>query len=160
MDPRIEIPGETKLVGIRTNMSFVHNKTAMLWQRLMPKRKEITNSVGTELYSVEVFNDPMFFKNFDPIREFEKWAAVKVKDFDSVPGDMEKLVIPSGMYVVFLYKGKPSEGQQTYQYIYSQWIPGSEYVLDNRPHFALMGEKYKGEHPESEEELWIPIRKK
>ncbi|HLT33108.1 MAG TPA: GyrI-like domain-containing protein, partial [Aquaticitalea sp.] len=46
----------------------------------------------------------------------------------------------------------------TYQYIYGQWIPNSEYELDDRPHFALMGEKYKD--PESEEEFWIPIRKK
>lgn len=160
MDPRIEILKETKLVGFRTSMSFALNKTVTLWQRLMPRRKEITNAVGVELYSVEVFNDPMFFKKFNPTREFEKWAAVKVKDFDSIPAGMEKLVISSGMYAVFLYKGKPSEGQQTYQYIYSQWIPDSEYTLDNRPHFALMGEKYKGEHPESEEELWIPITKK
>lgn len=160
MHPRIEILEESKLVGIKTKMSFVHNKTATLWQRLMPRRKEITNTPGVELYSVEVFNDPMFFKTFDPTREFEKWAAVKVKDFDSVPSDMDRLVIPSGMYAVFLYKGKPSEAQKTYQYIFEQWIPNSVYTLDNRPHFALMGEKYKGEHPESEEELWIPIVKK
>ena len=158
MDPRIEILKETQLIGIRTTMSFAFNKTATLWQNFIPRRREISHVTGAELYSVEVFNDPMFFRNFDPTREFEKWAAVKVKDFDAVPEDMERLVIPSGMYAVFLYKGKPSEAQKTYQYIYSQWIPGSEYTLDNRPHFALMGEKYKGEHPDSEEELWIPIR--
>jgi AraC family transcriptional regulator len=32
--------------------------------------------------------------------------------------------------------------------------------MDNRPYFALMGEKYKGENPESEEDFWIPVKKK
>jgi AraC family transcriptional regulator len=160
MNPRIEKIEETKLIGNRTKMSFVRNKTMELWQSFMPRRQDITNSLGAELYSVELYNDPTFFENFDPTREFEKWAAVKVKDFDNVPNDLDTLIIPSGAYVVIHYKGKPSEAQKVYQYIYGQWIPGSKYELDNRPHFALMGEKYKGEHPESEEEFWIPIRQR
>jgi len=160
MEPRIEKIEATKLIGNKTNMSFVNNKTMELWQSLMPRRKEITNSVGTELYSVELYNDRMFFKNFDPTKEFEKWAAIKVNEFDDVPDGLETLIIPKGKYAVFHYKGKPSEAQSTYQYIYGQWMPNSEYELEDRPHFALMGEKYKGEDPESEEEFWIPIRKK
>lgn len=160
MEPRIEKIEETKLTGNKTKMSFVNNKTMELWQSFMPKRKEVTNPVGTELYSVELYNDRMFFKNFDPTKEFEKWAAIKVNGFDNVPNGLETLIIPKGEYAVFHYKGKPSEAQSTYQYIYGQWMPNSEYELDDRPHFALMGEKYKGEDPESEEEFWIPVRKK
>lgn len=96
----------------------------------------------------------------DPGKEFEKWAGVKVHGFENIPNDMHELVIPKGEYAVFNYKGKPSEAHRTYQYIYGNWIPNSYYVLDDRPHFALMGEKYKGERPDSEEELWIPVRKK
>lgn len=160
MEPRIGKIEETKLIGNKTKMSFTNNKTMELWQSFMPRRKEITNPLGTELYSVELYNDRMFFKNFDPTKEFEKWAGIKVSEFDNVPNGLETLIIPKGEYAVFHYKGKPSEAQSTYQYIYGQWIPNSEYELDDRPHFALMGEKYKGEDPESEEEFWIPIRKK
>lgn len=160
MEPRIEKIEEIKLIGNKTKMSFVNNKTMELWQNFMPKRKEVNNLVGTELYSVELYNDRMFFKNFDPTKEFEKWAAIKVNEFDNVPNGLETLIIPKGEYAVFHYKGKPSEAQSTYQYIYGQWMPNSEYELDDRPHFTLMGEKYKGEDPESEEEFWIPIRKK
>jgi AraC family transcriptional regulator len=160
MQPRIEKTGEIKLIGKKINMSFANNQTGKLWQSFMPRRKEITNPKGSELYSVEVHNDPGFFKKFDPTKEFEKWAAIAVNDFSNVPTDMSTLTIPGGDYAVFLYKGKPSEAQATYQFIYAQWIPNSEYELDGRPHFALMGEKYKGEDPESEEEIWIPIRKK
>lgn len=160
MNSRIEKITETKLIGSKTKMSFANNKTIALWQKFMPRLKEITHPKGTELYSVEIYNDTEFFKNFDPTKEFEKWAVVKVNNSDNVPDNMETLTIPTGEYAVFPYKGKPSEAQETYQFIYGTWIPKSEYKLDDRPHFALMGEKYKGEDPESEEEFWIPIKKK
>jgi len=32
--------------------------------------------------------------------------------------------------------------------------------LDNRPHFEVLGEKYKNGDPESEEEIWIPVKEK
>lgn len=160
MNPRIKILPETKIVGLRTSMSFANNKTRELWQGFMPRRQEIKNPVSVDLYSVELYSDASFFTHFDPTKEFEKWAGVKVDSFDNVPDDMYRLVIPKGEYAVFDYKGKPSEAHGTYQHIYGNWIPTSDYVLDDRPHFALMGEKYKGESPDSEEELWIPIKKK
>ncbi len=39
-------------------------------------------------------------------------------------------------------------------------LPNSEYELENRPHFEVLGEKYKNNDPNSEEEIWIPIKKK
>lgn len=138
-------------------MSFSNNRTRELWQSFMPKRKEVDNNTSQELYSVEIYNDPLFFEHFEPDREFEKWAAIQVTDFDSIPDKMEPLKIPCGLYAVFLYKGKASEAAETYRYIFETWIPNSDYELGNRPHFAIMGEKYKNEDPNSEEELWIPI---
>jgi AraC family transcriptional regulator len=38
------------------------------------------------------------------------------------------------------------------------WLPDSGFELDNRPHFAVMGEKYKRDDDASEEEIWIPVR--
>jgi AraC family transcriptional regulator len=160
MKPTIKNLEEIKVIGNNSKMSFANNKTVVLWQNYMQRRNEIKNSIGTDLYSVEVYNDTGFFKSFNPMKKFEKWAAIRVSDFDIVPENMNKLTIPSGKYAVFHYKGKPSEAQATYQFIYGQWLPNSEYVLDNRPHFALMGENYKGKHPNSEEELWIPIKRK
>ncbi len=73
---------------------------------------------------------------------------------------MDQLVIPEGLYAVFSYVGKPSEAQAFFKYIYGSWLPGSDYLLDNRPHFALMGKDYKGEDPDSKEEFWIPVKTK
>jgi len=159
MEPGIEILTEKKLVGKHIEMSFSNNKTGELWRSFMPKRREIGNPIGTELYSIEVYGNH-FFSNFNLETEFEKWAAVEVTDFETVPEEMETITLPCGLYAVFLHKGAASEGPETYQYIFETWLPESDFILDYRPHFAVMGEKYKNEDPDSEEEIWIPIRPK
>jgi AraC family transcriptional regulator len=159
MEPRIETLTEKKFNGKRLTMSFTKNKTFELWSGFMPKRKEIRNSIGTELYSIEVYA-PNYFDNFNPDAEFEKWAAVEVTDFQVIPDNLKSITSPEGLYAVFVHKGPASEGPKTYQYIFATWLPNSDYSLDNRPHFAIMGEKYKSEDKDSEEELWIPIKPK
>jgi AraC family transcriptional regulator len=158
MQPRIESIKEKKLVGKRIKMSFSDSKTFDLWKSFMPGRKEIRNITGSELYSVEIYPDG-FFTGFNPETQFEKWAAVEVSDFESVPGEMETMALPGGLYAVFLHKGPASAAPQTYQYILGTWLPrNGEFMLDSRPHFAVMGNNYKNEDPNSEEELWIPIK--
>ena len=157
MNPRIEFLAEKKLVGKRIVMTFANNKTRELWQSFMPKRREIRNNMGAELYSMQIY-EPLFFSNFDPNREFEKWATMEVSDFSSVPAEMEKFILEGGWYAVFLYKGAASAGAAAFQYIVNTWLPNSEYTLDDRPHFEILGEKYKNEDPTSEEEIWIPIK--
>lgn len=160
MEPRIELLNEKKLIGKKVRMSFSNDRTVELWKSFGPMKKEIKKSVSPDLYSVDIYNDTRFFVDFNPSKEFDKWAAMEVNDFEEIPEGLEQLVIPRGQYAVFHYKGNPSEAAKTFQYIYGVWLPGSEYEMDDRPYFALMGEKYKGEHPDSEEEFWVPIKNK
>jgi AraC family transcriptional regulator len=159
MQPRIETLAEKRLVGNRARMSFSDNRTFELWRSFMPRRKEITNCLGTDLYSVEVY-PPTFWEDFSADKEFEKWAAVEVAGCGAIPDLMETLTVPAGLYAVFVHRGPASTGPETYGYIFRSWLPSSGYALDNRPHFALMGEKYKKDDPDSEEEIWIPIKLK
>lgn len=160
MTPRIEKLAEIQLIGKKLKMSFANDKTVALWSGFSPRRKEIGHTVSENLYAVSAYPNLEFFESFDLGNEFERWAAMEVSQTEFIPEGMEKLIIPAGKYAVFSYKGKPSEAQKTFQYIHSQWLPNSEFRLDDRPHFAVMGEKYKGEQPDSEEEFWIPIQEK
>jgi AraC family transcriptional regulator len=157
MEAQIKILTDKKLIGKHIIMSFIENKTFQLWNSFMPKRKEIKNTVDANLYSPEVFPEG-YFDNFDANRTFQKWAAVEVKDFGSIPDEMETLLIPTGLYAVFLHKGLATEGHKTYHAIFAEWLPNSEYTVDDRPHFAVMDERYKKDDPDSEEEIWIPIK--
>lgn len=159
MIAKIKILPEKKLIGKHIVMSFLENKTFQLWSSFMPRRKEIKNVINANLYSLEVF--PIaHFNNFDPGNTFQKWAAVEVSDFDEIPREMAPLLIPEGLYAVFVHKGPQSEGHKTYHSIFVEWLPNSEYMVDERPHFAIMDERYKKDDPDSEEEIWIPITNK
>lgn len=137
-------------------MSFADDKTGQLWQRFMPRRKEIRNNMTTDLISLQIY-PPGF--DFSPNTQFEKWAAIEVSDFEHVPDGMESLLLPEGLYAVFHYKGS-SMDTRIFQYIFGEWLPKSGYQLNNRPHFEVLGEKYKNASPDSEEEIWIPVKLK
>ena len=151
--PSIQLLQAKKLVGKHLTMSLATNRTGELWRSFMQQRKEIENGVGTDRYSMQVYPSG-YFEPFSPQTEFVKWATVEVTDFDKIPEGMEGFTLPGGMYAVFPHKGMDTG---IFQYIYATWLPNSEYSLDDRPHFEVLGEKYKNNDPASEEEIWIPI---
>jgi AraC family transcriptional regulator len=159
MIPIIKILAEKKLMGKRIRTSLLENRTPELWRSFMPRRKEIKNNINTELFSIQVYDQSFDFKDFNPDTPFDKWAAVEVEDIEVVPYDMEIFILVGGVYAVFIHKGSNTDNK-TFEYIFSTWLPNSEYVVDNRPHFEILGEKYKNNDPTSEEEIWIPIKKK
>jgi AraC family transcriptional regulator len=158
MEPRVESSNEKKLVGKRLTMSLSDNKTRELWKSFMPRRKEITNNLTNDFISMAIYT-PTHFANFKHTNEFEKWATVEITDFEHVPNDMETFILPAGLYAVFDYKGSSTDNS-IFQYIFGVWLPKSDYLLDDRPHFEVLGDKYKNADPDSEEEIWIPIRTK
>jgi len=156
--PRIETILEKKLIGNSLTMSLADNKTFDLFSKFMPRKKEITNAVDTDVFDLKVYPSN-YFSAFKPTTNFTKWALIEVVDFENIPNEMETFMLESGLYAVFHYKGLSTDNR-IFQYIYGTWLPNSNYVLDNRPHFEILGEKYKNNDPDSEEEIWIPIRSK
>lgn len=155
----VELP-LTKLIGKRLTMSLANDRTYELWHSFMPRRNEIKNNVGSDLVCMQIYNPSLEFINFNKDTELEKWAAIEVSDFSNVPQDMETYTLQGGLFVVFNFKGGAKEFSEAFQFILTNWLPNSVYEEDKREHFQLLGEKYKNNHPDSEEELWIPIKRK
>ena len=145
-----------KLLGKHVIMSLVEDKTGLLWASFMPQRKQIQHQIGKDLYSLQIFPQG-YFNAFNPTTSFEKWALVEVEHHESIPENMESFSLPGGQYAVFNHKGMDTA---IFQYIYSRWLPASGFEFDDRPHFEVLGEKYKQGSPDSEEEIWIPISAK
>ncbi|MEQ8244600.1 GyrI-like domain-containing protein [Fulvivirga sp.] len=159
--PKIVEIQEKLMVGHYITTSLAENATFSLWSKFRAQQSAIKNKLNTDLYSVEVFSSDLKFSEFTPNTKFEKWAAVEVSDLDKVPEGMQTLTIEAGLYAVFIHRGPSHTFPQTAQYIHGQWMPQSAYQLDQRPHFEIMTEDYKGpNHPEAEEEIWVPIKKK
>lgn len=158
IEPIITSLTAKKLIGIQKTLSLANFNVGDLWGTFGPRRIEINNKVNSELVSLAVYPSD-YFESFSPSRNFQRWALVEVTDFDIIPDEMESFDLPSGLYAVFHYQGLNTDSS-IFQYIYNVWLPQSEYALDDRPHFEILGEKYKNNDPLSEEDIWIPIRKK
>lgn len=131
---------------------------ATLWGNFMPRRNEITNRLGKDFYSVQIFEAGLGVRSFTPQTKFDKWAAVEVSDFSNVPTGMDFHELSGGEYAVFIHRGLPSDFPKTAKYIFGEWLPNSEYELDDREHFEIMGEDYRPNDPNATEEVWVPIK--
>lgn len=156
MTPRFINLKAKKLVGKKLIMSLASNRMAELWKSFMPEKHKIKGPCTNDLISMVIYQTD-HFKNFDLSNEFERWATLEVDEFEDIPEGFETFTLPHGLYAVFDYKGS-SNDPSVFQFIYGTWLPNSGFVLDNRPHFEVLGEKYKNNDPNSEEEIWIPIR--
>ncbi|GAL85803.1 transcription activator effector binding protein [Sporocytophaga myxococcoides] len=138
-------------------MSLKENKTVELWRSFMPLRNRIINPVSSDLFSLQIYQHINDYMN--PESEFVKWAAMEVSDNMEIPQGMDSYYLSGGLYAVFLHKGGPQNFRETFHFIFNEWMPVSGYIVDHREHFELLGEKYKNNEPESEEEIWIPIKR-
>lgn len=157
MNPRIETLQPTKIFGLRQSMSMAQNTTVDLWRAFRQRRDEVKNLSSTNLISLQIY--PIDFNPADPTQIFVKWAGIPVNEIDEIPNGMEVFEIPQGLYAVFQHIGGPATATQTFSHIFGHWLPRSGYALDNRPHFEVLGERYKHGDPNSEEEIWIPVKK-
>lgn len=77
-----------------------------------------------------------------------------------MPNQTENFLLTGGLYAVLLYRGDGKTAAKIFQDIFETWLPVSAYMLDNRPHFELPGNKYQHDSADSEEEIWVPIQLK
>jgi len=155
--PEIRILQQKMLIGKRLQMSLSDNKTGNLWTDFMQNRSQIRNIVGTDKYSIQNYG-PDYFSHFNADKTFEKWAAVEVHSVESIPDGFEKFTLLSGKYAVFNYKGSNENAATAFRHIFEDWFPKSGFLPDNRPHFEILGNRYKNADPSSEEEIWIPVK--
>lgn len=157
MEPRITTIAAKLLIGIKRDMSLADNQTAALWRAFMPRRSEISNRLSSDYLSMQV-HDERPGALFAPDRKFTKWAAVEVADHDAIPDGMEAYCLGGGQYAVFDHRGPASSAPQIMQFIFGDWLPNSDYSLDYREHFEVLGEDYNPTDPDAGEEIWIPVK--
>ena len=156
LTPEIKTLAPKKLIGIHKTISLAADETATLWKNFMTQIKSIDAYRNEAFYALQTYPDD-YFTSFDPHKTFEKWAAVELKDSIKLSEGFESFAFEGGQYAIFKYQGLSTD-TRIFQYIYAEWLPKSGYKLDNRPHFELLGDKYKNNDPQSEEYIYIPIK--
>lgn len=156
LQPRLLDAPARLLLGQRLVMSREHDRTPELWRAFMPRRREIEEPIGSDLFSVTQY-PPAYFAPYSPRTEFCKWAALEVPAGTVVPANMEALLVPAGRYAIFDYRGS-SLDTRIFQAIFTDWLPASGFGLDNsRPHLEVLGPGYRTADPSSEEQIWLPV---
>ena len=153
MNPKIVEIKEKKTIGMKSQMlQHQYGNIIALWKQFMPRKREIEHTLNHELIALQDYSE---FGNFE--KPFDIWACTEVSSHETIPEGMLSYTIPAGTYAIFLQKGM--NAGTTYQRIMTEWLPHSDYVIDDRPHFQVMGDKYKNGSPDSEEDFYVPIRK-
>jgi AraC family transcriptional regulator len=158
LTPKIRTLPQTLLVGHSLEMTVLSDRTRELWMGFGPKIKHIEHRANPNRYSLEVYPDLDYFRQFDPNKKFQKWAAVAVSNSENLPEGMEELHLTEGQYAVFTYRQRMGTPQEFYRRIYMEWLPQSGHKLAHRPHIAIMGPEYDPTDPDSDETLWIPVQ--
>lgn len=149
---------EILIIGMKANMSFssISEDTGKLARQFMPRLKEVKNRVDNNTLSLQNYNN-FEYKKVSPTITFEKWIGVEVSSFNEVPEGMETLTIKTGNYLVIDFKGSLQEFVKHWNYLHAEWLPNSEYKLDNRPHFEKLSPSYNPMNAVNEEEIWVPV---
>ena len=158
MFKRIQNLEKKLLCGLYLEMSMANNRTQELWSSFMPLKKTIKNGIGSDLYSMQIYDKGADFKTMKPTSVFTKWAAIEVSDHSNIPDTVMPYVLNSGLYAVFIHKGLPQDFHKTFNYIFREWFPNAAYEIDQREHFELLPETYRPDDPMAEEEIWIPVK--
>lgn len=157
MKPGIETLAPKKLIGMHRKMSLAQNMTVELWRSFMPRRTEVPDRTNSAYISMNIYPETQEGM-ISPTTMFDKWAAVEVSSYGIIPDGMEAYTLRGGKYAVFIHKGPASAFPKTVQFIFAEWLPASEYELDNREHFEVLPEGYDRNDPDAEEEVWIPVK--
>lgn len=147
-----------QITGHAVKQSFAQDRTFELWSGFMPVRHQVCADADAPLVSLQRYPTNFSFAPPDLETSFEKWAGCITPDGFQAADGFETLHIPSGTYAVFLHRGPASGAARTFGYIFSQWLPDSGYEIDVRPHFEILDKRYKHNQPDSEEEVFIPIK--
>ncbi len=150
----VELP-ETTLVG---TSFFVHEDAypddlSKEWTQFLNELENIENKQEPfRCYQVQYWSENQ------EIGGLYFFLGAEVKQLSNINPFFVVKIIPAGKYLRFIHRGFSNKVGHTYQYIYNQYLPETEFKLKKSFNFELYGEKYKDPfNEESESEIYIPI---
>lgn len=154
-EPKLVNLKDMKLVGIPFyyNLSM-KNDLSDPWSLLMQNLSLIPHIQKPERY----YQMQYWFPNQDSDSTYF-FIAVEVGKIESIPIQFIAKTIPAGTYLKFRHKGRSNKVGYTYQYIYEEWLPNSDYRLSEHFNFEYYGEECLDPYDEeSVSDIYIPLQ--
>lgn len=158
--PQIVTMPEIKVTGIRGETTLSDIKLRELWNQVNHMHRDIPHLVegGRGFGICEACNENTLYTMNDWVL-FTEVAGYEVDSFEDLPPQFVRKILPAGKYAVFTHRGSLRMLPQTFDYIWGTWFLTTDEELDWREDFELYDNRFLGyDHPESEIDLYIPIR--
>lgn len=150
MEPRIVERAAFTVVGMMVRGKAESNEIPQMWEALNPRVREIQDRTGDDVaYGISTNMD-------EQTGEFDYIGGFEVGRVHEIPEGMIRFEVPGGNYAVFRTT-LPRIGD-TFMHAYRTWAPQSGYELTGGPDFELYGEEFDPRNPDSEFDVYIPIR--
>lgn len=149
--PRLESGSRLLIAGIGAR--YICDASAGIpsqWQRFLPHLDHIPGQIGRTAYGVCC--------NSDDAGSFDYVCGVEVKDFLRIPADWSRVRIPEQKYAVFCQRDHISTIRSTWNTIWNEWLPNSEYEVADAPDFERYGEHFNSATGIGGFEIWIPVK--
>ncbi len=118
------------------------------------ERKNEHTMYGFEDYSEEFRSEPLAFYYM---------AGVEVDKNTILPEGVYRKVVPKAKYAVFVVNGNNADGEiwKALRYIYSVWLPNSEYCIEQNTlfDFEYYDERWDCQFGAAQMEIYIPVKK-
>ncbi|MDC7126926.1 MAG: AraC family transcriptional regulator [Spirochaetales bacterium] len=152
--PEEVILDEIILVGIPFYYNLAYeNDLSKPWGNLVSNVSLIESRLLPERY----FQLQYWFPEQEPDM-FYFFIAVQADSADDIPIQFTVKTIPRQKYLKFLHKGRANTVGRTYQYIYENYLPESNYRLPHLYNFEYYGKGHLGPfNDESVSEIYIPV---
>lgn len=155
LTPKIKEIKEKKVIYIRSLGNYGGLSTGETWTRLWDfiKQKKLF-SFGMESLGLS-HDDP----NITDEEKLRYDACVTIKKDVDPEGEVGVKTIAGGKYAIFKYKGSYSNLGHVYNYIYRNWLPSTNYELDDRPCFdKYINNPGKTKAEKLKTHIYIPLK--
>jgi AraC family transcriptional regulator len=156
MEPTITSKEAFPIIGIElkttTNDGRNYVEIPQFWEKIL-QEGQIDNIPNRKFERVLLG----ICMDFEPDDSFSYIIGAEVASTENVPNDMISRTIPEATYAVFTVRGKmPASIQDTFKFIYQEWLPTSKYQRAASAEFELYDERFN-DSENSEMDIFIPI---
>jgi len=124
-----------------------------LWERFWELTKSGIIAVENQEFLGACFHDIDMRNN----EIFEYYAGFELTESVNIPKKFKTVEIPENTYAVFTHQGSVNSIEMTYDQIYGNWIPRSNYTPTMDLDIIVVDSRFTGRTPNSEVDILIPV---